>query len=91
MRHLPFVVVLGAMLLAASPALAYQPSPTPRPLPINGVTVDIQRRNPHGNSFRGSTHVERPPFIFHEHQHGRAAGHPRFRPTPTPTPRPWHR
>jgi hypothetical protein len=76
---------LAAFAFTPGPAVAdeVQATPTPQPMPINGVTVDLQRQDPHDSTFQGSTHVERPPFQLH----GAAHGHhvvPKPRPTPTP-------
>lgn len=57
-----YQAMLGLWLLFAAPAWAA--SPSPRPLPITGVSVDLEHRQLVPGLAGGikASHVERPPF-----------------------------
>lgn len=52
-----------AGMLAATPVMAAEPSPSPHPksLPIRGVTVDVQKMD-QAPSDSGASHIEAPPL-----------------------------
>jgi hypothetical protein len=58
-------LTLVGVMMTGSPALAADPSPSPKAksLPIRGVTVDVQQMREQSNSdMNGADHIEAPPF-----------------------------
>jgi hypothetical protein len=58
-------LTLVGMMMTGSPALAADPSPSPKAksLPIRGVTVDVQQMREQSNTdMSGADHIEAPPF-----------------------------
>ena len=85
MSKRPSAIAFGLIaLLTASPAFAAANEPSPTPLPINSVTVDVRRHHAGTNTHPGE-HVERP---FGPHGTPRKPGHGHLHPRPTPTPTP---
>lgn len=62
MKAILATMALAGVMLTSAPALAADPSPSPKGLPIRGVTVDVQQNLQAPADLNGADHIEAPPF-----------------------------